>query len=237
MSLSTIRLYRERAPRLTSDNYKCCHTWDSAGNTDPTSREWAAAAEIKHGTSKPTVARSTDWAFTPPRVTERGRWREIKSRQQQDLKHSCVNYPTSSIPDPWRTWLYHTHCRKSQYIDRSQRLHTQHRLSSSLCWHCGESLTCAFMLRKLKPPISTAHSLKKKIFPLASQLIIVLHHQIFTSDLTALEITLTKSVGNSLPNAKLVNGLHFYLLTFHCPDRDHDFAGTRLTSLFIPQIY
>ena len=49
-SSSTARLFRKRAQRLTSDNYKCCHTQDRVDHdlclsrshytdTDPTSRE------------------------------------------------------------------------------------------------------------------------------------------------------------------------------------------------------
>ena len=32
-SSSTTRLYRGRVPRLTSDNFTCCHTWDRVGRT------------------------------------------------------------------------------------------------------------------------------------------------------------------------------------------------------------
>ena len=32
-SSSTAKLYRELAPRLTSDNYKCCHTTRQSGET------------------------------------------------------------------------------------------------------------------------------------------------------------------------------------------------------------
>ena len=71
-SSSTTRLNRGRAPRLTSDNDKCCHNKTEWGDhdfcfsrshytdTDPTSRERATAAGIEPGTSSPGVARSTD---------------------------------------------------------------------------------------------------------------------------------------------------------------------------------
>ena len=69
-SSSTTRLYRGRIQRLTSDNFMCCHTRDRAGRpwplsqpvTDTTSRERAATAGIKPGTSLPGVEHSTSWA-------------------------------------------------------------------------------------------------------------------------------------------------------------------------------
>ena len=63
---SSTRLYHGRIPRLTSDNFTCCHTETKRGDHDfclsqshytdtyPTSREWAATAGIKPGTSLPT---------------------------------------------------------------------------------------------------------------------------------------------------------------------------------------
>ena len=64
-SSSSTRLYRGRVPRLTSDNFTCCHTRDRAGDhdfclsrshytdIDPTSRERAATAGIEPRTSSP----------------------------------------------------------------------------------------------------------------------------------------------------------------------------------------
>ena len=72
---STTRLYRGRVPRLTSDNFTCCHTRDRADtmtyvsavhikdnytDTYPTSRERSATAGIEPRTSSTGVARSTD---------------------------------------------------------------------------------------------------------------------------------------------------------------------------------
>ena len=83
MSSSTIRLYRGRVPRLTSDNFTRCHTWDRGPggdhdfclsrshytNTDPTSRERATTVGIEPRTSSSGVARSTNWATAPPPST------------------------------------------------------------------------------------------------------------------------------------------------------------------------
>ena len=70
-SSSTTRLCRGRVPRLTSDNFTCCHTETERGDhdfclsrlhytyTDPTSRERAATAGIEPRTSSPEVPPST----------------------------------------------------------------------------------------------------------------------------------------------------------------------------------
>ena len=66
-SSSTTRLCRGRVPRLTSDNFTCCHTETERGDhdfclsrthytdTDPTSREQVAIGGIKPRTQKESV--------------------------------------------------------------------------------------------------------------------------------------------------------------------------------------
>ena len=76
-SSSATRLYHQQVPRLTSDNFMCCHTRDGAERpwllSNPItlywhrpSRERAATAGIEPTTSSPGVAPSTDWATVPP---------------------------------------------------------------------------------------------------------------------------------------------------------------------------
>ena len=79
-SWSTTRLYRWRVPRLTYDNFMCCHTRDSGETmtsvsdghiiltpTQPVGGGGGGVAirGIKPRTSLPGVARSTDWATAP----------------------------------------------------------------------------------------------------------------------------------------------------------------------------
>ena len=62
----TTRLYHERVPRMTYDNYKCCYTPDRAGRpwflsqlvTFPTRRERVATAGIELRTSSTGVVHS-----------------------------------------------------------------------------------------------------------------------------------------------------------------------------------
>ena len=114
LSLSSSRVF----PRLTSDNFTCCHTAAHSTHetergdhdfclrqshytdTDPTSRERAATAAIEPSTSSPGVARSTDRATSPhppppprerkrKRERERERETERESIQVQSYTHVC----------------------------------------------------------------------------------------------------------------------------------------------------
>ena len=64
-SSSTTRLYRGRAPRQLGD-HDFCLSRSHYTDTDPTSRERAAAAGIEPGASSPGVARSTAELPRPP---------------------------------------------------------------------------------------------------------------------------------------------------------------------------
>ena len=71
-SSSGTRLYRGQVPRLTDDNFVCCHNETERGDhdfclsrshytdMDATSREWAARAGIELTAPSPGVVRSTD---------------------------------------------------------------------------------------------------------------------------------------------------------------------------------
>ena len=74
-SSSTAKLYRRQAPRQSvwqfnvlphMGDHDFCISRSHYTDTDPTSRERAATAGIKLGTSSPGVARSTDWANAAP---------------------------------------------------------------------------------------------------------------------------------------------------------------------------
>ena len=80
MSSSTTRLYRKRAPRQERLTILCAATHETEQgdhelclsrshytDTDPTSRERAAAAGIEPGTSSPGAECSTDFATAPPK--------------------------------------------------------------------------------------------------------------------------------------------------------------------------
>ena len=106
LSLSSSRVF----PRLTSDNFTCCHTAAHSTHetergdhdfclrqshytdTDPTSRERAATAAIEPSTSSPGVARSTDRATSPPPPPpEREKEKERESERERETEREYTS--------------------------------------------------------------------------------------------------------------------------------------------------
>ena len=100
---STTRLYRRQAPRQSvwqfyvlsnmrqSWETMTCLSRSHYTDTDPTSRERAATAGIESGTSSPGVARSTDWAATPPAKGDRKTWK------WKTLWWACTKFSSSYL--------------------------------------------------------------------------------------------------------------------------------------------
>ena len=98
---STTRLYPRQVPRQTPDTHETelgdhdfCLSRPHYTDTDLTSRERAATARIKPGTSSPGVARSTDWATPPP---PQSLLAMVDWPCQKALHHSCFMTTSSSF--------------------------------------------------------------------------------------------------------------------------------------------